>query len=187
MDAWPLGASGTEQHWSCQTGWGGCIRSSSPSTGVNCRTGTFTQPLTLVLTSKVMIKVRGQAGPLWSGTSRAPPVSSSSASLYSFPSFPPSDLKFLSFFFLLFPYHCCVWPSLTLSFCGRDQLRHPISWECAKENKKKKINSKDEWRPGGPIRKRRFLFERWESKENRVPARSKWDCWKCATLNKNTV
>lgn len=63
MDAWPLGAAGTEQHWSCQTGWGGCIRSSSPSTGVNCRTGTFTQPLTLVLTSEVMIKVRGQQGP----------------------------------------------------------------------------------------------------------------------------
>lgn len=140
MDAWPLGASGTEQHWSCQTGWGGCIRSSSPSTAVNCRTGTFTQPLTLALTSEVMIKVRGQPGPLWSGTSRAPPVSSSSTSVYSFPSFPTPTCFF--FPFLLFPYRRSVWPSLTFSFCGRDQLRHPISWECTKENKKKKSIAK---------------------------------------------
>lgn len=87
MDAWPLGAAGTEQHWSCQTGWGGCIRSSSPSSGVNCRTGTFTQPLTFVVTSEVMIKVRGQQGPLWSGISQAPLIASFSFILYSFTEF----------------------------------------------------------------------------------------------------
>lgn len=40
--------------------------------------------------------------------------------------------------------------SLTLSFTGRDQLRHPIPWVCRKESKRKSIG---EWRPGGPIKK----------------------------------
>lgn len=110
MDAWPLGAAGTEQHWSCQTGWGGCIRSSSPSSGVNCRTGTFTQPLTFVVTSEVMIKVRGQQGPLWSGISQAPLVASSSFTLYSFIEFFFSLAPSLSSFCLSIAHILLQWP-----------------------------------------------------------------------------
>lgn len=143
MDVWPLGAAGREQHWSCQTGWGGCIRSSSPSSGVNRRSGTFTQPLTYVVTSEVMIKVRGQPGPLWSGSSQAPPAVSSSFSLYVLsPQF---------FFPCSFPHLLSVCLSLTLSFTGRDQLRHPHPLG-EQKGKQEKINREDEWRPGGPIK-----------------------------------
>lgn len=176
MDSWPLGAAGTEQHWSCQTGWGGCIRSSSPSTGVNCRTGTFTQPLTLVLTSEVMIKVRGHRGPLWSGTSQAPPVSSSSTSLYSFPDF----FYFLLLALSLSPF-CLTIAHILLLWPGPIETSHLLRVHEGKQEKK--INSKDEWRPGGPIRKRRFLSERCESKENRELARSN-GTEKCTKLEK---
>lgn len=148
MDVWPLGAEGREQHWSCQTGWGGCIRSSSPSSEVNCRSGTFTQPLTSGVTSGVMIKVRGQQGPLRSGTSPSCP--------------PPSPLPSpcLSTRTLFFP--CLSVPhllSISLSFSlglrlGLIETSHPLGVEVKKieKGKQEKINKKDEWRAGGPFK-----------------------------------
>lgn len=131
MDVWPLGAAGREQHWSCQTGWGGCIRSSSPSSGVNRRSGTFTQPLTYVVTSEVMIKVRGQSGPLWSVSSQAPPSSASTfhslrsslAFLFSSLSLPPSSSICLSIAHTLL-----YWP-------GPIETSHPPGVQKGKQEK----------------------------------------------------
>lgn len=130
-----VGAAGGDQHWSCQTVGGGCIRSSSPSSGVNCRTGIFTQPLTWALTSEVMIKVRGRRGPLWSASSQAPPATSSSSLYFT-----------LGFFFFLslfcyFPHHLRVCPSVCLSrtliLTSWAQVSHLISWEGEKKQPKK--------------------------------------------------
>lgn len=89
---------------------------------------------------------------------------------------------FFSFFFLTFfslalslsPF-CLTIAHILLLWPGPIETSHLLRVHEGKQEKK--INSKDEWRPGGPIRKRRFLCERCESKENRVLARSKWD-WK---------
>lgn len=155
MDAWPLGAAGREQHWSCQTGWGGCIRSSSPSSGVNRRRGTFTQPLTSGVTSEVTIKVRGQQGPLWSVSSQAPPADRS-------PTFSVLSTLSLSLYFYLF-----VHDSHSL-FLGRYQLRHPLPWDCRK-GKQEKINREDEWRLGGPIKKAECFNLSWYDLHKHIP------------------
>lgn len=136
MDVWPLGAAGRVQHWSCQTGWGGCIRSSSPSSGVNRRSGTFTQPLTSGATSEVMIKVRGQRGPQRSWRPQAPPGSSSPC-LCSLLHFSPLTFLFPSSSICFFFAHALCSPR-------RDQLRHPIPWECEKESKRKSIGKMSE-------------------------------------------
>lgn len=138
MDVWPLGAAGGEQHWSCQTGWGGCIRSSSPSSGVNRRSGTFTQPLTYAVTSEVMIKVRGQPGPLWSGGLASP------------------SCRFLlcrsvRFFLPLSPSSpiCLSIAHTLLHWPGPIETSPPLG---VQKGKQEKINREDEWRPGGPIK-----------------------------------
>lgn len=144
MNVWPLGAAGRVQHWSCQTGRGGCIRSSSPSSGVNRRSGTFTQPMTSVLTPEVMINVKGQRGPPWSMRLKTPPPSSFFLYIFSF-----------TFFFqltiFLFPSsHICFSIAHTLLFWpGPIETSHPLG---VQKGKQEKINRKDEWRPGGPIK-----------------------------------
>lgn len=150
MDVWPLGAAGREKHWSCQTGGEGCIRSSSPSSGVNRRSGTFTQPLTSGVTSEVMIKVRGQWGPLWSGSSRAPPASSSSFSSMFSP-----FVFFFSFFFDSSSI-CFSIAHTLLHWPGPIETSHPLG---AQKGKQEKINREDEWRPGGPIKNWMLLSE----------------------------
>ena len=150
MDVWPLGAAGREQHWSCQTGWGGCIRSSSPSSGVNRRSGTFTQPLTYVVTSEVMIKVRGQWGPLWSGSLQAPPACLTLPPRRSFSSF----FFFVCFYFLFSLFSpsspiCLSIAHTLLHRPGPIETSRPLG---VQKGKQEKINREDEWRPGGPIK-----------------------------------
>lgn len=153
MDARPLGAAGRAQRWSCETGRGGRIRSSSPSSGVNRRSGTFTQPLTSRATSQVTIKVRGRPGPQRSARSGPSCLFLLVLLISLFFFVPPrSPFSFLFIFLYLFSYRSGALPPQP----GPIETSVPPG---VQNRKQEKINEEDEWRPGGPIKHRALLTQ----------------------------